>query len=642
LLLGRICRGETQKTSVRKFERNPLAIQKNEMAERASLNLLENVHLQPRGEKLMATTSTQTESATSKDHEATETTQDIIRREGTDTRQNTQSNSSSAIEEANAKSLEGAQPTQPIGKKPRWTVMVYIAADAVLANFGVESLKQLNEGASSPECREDPAQVVVAAQFSIDAPAGQSIPRYIFNQNSGGNLGRSLRERFDAPENMTEQEALTSFLDWVYNKQDICLHADNYALILWSHGPELFLQPPPGSPTGTSGSLYLTPVELRQAIEDGIPENKRGTLKVIGFDACSMSMYEMAYELSGLAGHDSHDYYMVASQEEVPDLSFPYSTLVQLIREYGETPQTLITKGVRSYVRTYQDYITNAITTMEPVTLSALRLNKCGQGSHLSWAINCLASSLLDSLTDPDLPDYLVTARAKSRDYAGGLYVDMVEFCTYLYQQLFPCTEDEEEVEARMRVSQTEGNASDKTGCDHSILKNALGHKKRISDACLAVLEALQVDVCGTSKRGAVLISCSSDTRSHGLSIYLPYLSDNQASLITQPVVKGTRDVPAKGFGDALNACASGYLMDQRQNLILDTEGYYDDLRLAKDTEWYEFIVQFWTYILISMNARDLDLRYSGVQSAINSIRKKQERKPMLSSDPYNGKVTCL
>src|SRR5580698_1231755 len=96
------------------------------------------------------------ERATSKDHEATETTQDIIRREGTDTRQNTQSNSSSAIEEANAKSLEGAQPTQPIGKKPRWTVMVYIAADAVLANFGVESLKQLNEGASSPECREDP------------------------------------------------------------------------------------------------------------------------------------------------------------------------------------------------------------------------------------------------------------------------------------------------------------------------------------------------------------------------------------------------------------------------------------------------------------------------------------------------------
>jgi len=551
---------------------------------------------------------------------------------------------------------EGPEAANPKATKTRWTIMVYIAADAVLANFGVESLKQLNEGASSPPCmcdqvhegasspacKCDEAEVVVAAQFSIDAPAGQSIPRYIFNEDSGGNLGRSLRERFDAPENMTEQEALASFLDWVYNKQKDCLEAENYALILWSHGPELFLQPPPGSPTGVSGSLYLTPIELRQAIEDGIPAEKRCTLKVIGFDACSMSMYEMAYELSSLAEHNTDDYYMVASQEEVPDLSFPYSTLVQLIRQYGKVPKTLITQAVRSYCRTYQDYIANAITTMQPVTLSALRLNLCGQGSDLFCAIRCLASSLLDSLNDPDLPDYLVTARAKSRDYAGGLYVDLVEFCAYLYQQLFPCTEDEKEIEARMKASHVNSDTSDKRDCNSFVLKSALGHKKKISNACLAVLQALRVEVCGTSIDGAVLINCSSDTRSHGLSIYFPYLSDYQASLIAQPTVKGTRDVPAKGFGDALNACASGYLMDQRQCLIMDTEGYYDDLRLAKDTEWYEFITQFWTRILISVNARDLDLRYSGVQSAINSIRKKRERKPMPSPDPCKGKLTGL
>jgi len=55
--------------------------------------------------------------------------------------------------------------------------------------------------------------VVVAAQFAIDAPGGQQIPRYIFDQNSGGSLGESLKEYFDAPDNLTEQEALAGFLE---------------------------------------------------------------------------------------------------------------------------------------------------------------------------------------------------------------------------------------------------------------------------------------------------------------------------------------------------------------------------------------------------------------------------------------------
>lgn len=528
--------------------------------------------------------------------------------------QQTQSNYSSSAQEPTSDSQQSQSPQLP-AKKTRWTVMVYIAADAVLANFGVESLKQLNFGASSPESDEDEASVVVAAQFSIDAPGGQSIPRYIFNRNSGGNLGRSLRGHLHAPQNMTEQEALSSFLQWVYIDENECCQADNYALILWSHGPELFLQPPPGSPTGSSGSLYLTPIQLREAIEVGIPEDKKKTLKVVGFDACSMSMFEMAYELKGNAE------YMVASQEEVPDLSFPYSSLVQLVRTFGADAELLLQRSVRSYVRTYQDYVTNQITAMQPVTLSALRLDKCTKNDLIFKAIERLAASLLDGLSDPDLPDYLVNARQVSRDYAGGLYVDLMEFCTYLYQQLFPSVEEEEEIEARAKTSSANSRVPTNPRCDDSLIENSLGHKKRIRDACLAVLAALYVNAHGTSD-GIVLINCSGDTRSHGLSIYFPYLSDYQAFLIGQPMVKGTRDVPAKGFGEALNVCASGYLLSRRQDLILDTESYYGNLLIAKDTRWYAFITHFWTRILIGMDSRNLDLRYSGIQSAINAIQK--------------------
>jgi hypothetical protein len=43
-----------------------------------------------------------------------------------------------------------------------------------------------------------------------------------------------------------------------------------------------------------------------------------------------MSMFEMAYEIKDLAK------LMIASQEEVPDASFPYYDLVQLFRRQGK------------------------------------------------------------------------------------------------------------------------------------------------------------------------------------------------------------------------------------------------------------------------------------------------------------------
>src|ERR1035437_307439 len=103
--------------------------------------------------------------------------------------------------------------------KTSWTIMLYIAADDTLANFAVESLKQLNKSARVPADPTDEANVVVAAQFSIDAPGGQSIPRYIFNESSGENLGSSLQEPLNAPPDISEQQALMSFLEWVYNNE---------------------------------------------------------------------------------------------------------------------------------------------------------------------------------------------------------------------------------------------------------------------------------------------------------------------------------------------------------------------------------------------------------------------------------------
>src|SRR4051812_43352616 len=53
-----------------------------------------------------------------------------------------------------------------------WTIMLYIEADGALANFAVESLKQLHESASAPSAQKDnEANVVVAAHFSFSGDA---------------------------------------------------------------------------------------------------------------------------------------------------------------------------------------------------------------------------------------------------------------------------------------------------------------------------------------------------------------------------------------------------------------------------------------------------------------------------------------
>src|ERR1700722_12373430 len=94
-----------------------------------------------------------------------------------------------------AANLGVAQNSAPSSSKKRWTILLDIAADGTLANFGIESLKQLKNSASTGGGAADPAQVMVAAQFSVDAPAGQKIPRYIFGPDTiGGGLSDCIAD----------------------------------------------------------------------------------------------------------------------------------------------------------------------------------------------------------------------------------------------------------------------------------------------------------------------------------------------------------------------------------------------------------------------------------------------------------------
>jgi len=327
-----------------------------------------------------------------------------------------------------AATVDGSQATAGSTPKKRWTILIDIGADGLLANFGVESLKQLKNSANATGGATDPATVMVAAQFSVDAPAGQKIPRYIFGPGKcPGSISNCIKGYLDAPRTMTEQQALIDFLQWAFQQDE--LEADYYALILWGHGPQLLMQAPP-APGHNSISLFLTPIDVRIALQVALAKampNGQHKFDLIAFDACSMSIFEAAYELQDYAQ------YMVASQEEVPDLSFPYDAIVPLFQQKGTDLEKLLRDGVYTYIQTYEDYIDDVVTSMKPATLSALRLFKCGD---LKDALRRLCCALYGAKARPSLPSLLVKARENTREFVSGLYVDLFDFTSALISSL--------------------------------------------------------------------------------------------------------------------------------------------------------------------------------------------------------------
>jgi len=316
-----------------------------------------------------------------------------------------------------------------------------------------------------------------------------------------------------------------------------------------------------------------------------------------------MSMIEMAYELKDVAK------FMVASQGDVPDLSFPYDSLVGLFnREHtkaldpfkGNHKETseFLQESVRRYALAYQDYICTPGTSMKKTTLSCVRLENLALTDQAKpeevnqditaavEAVKELAQALFDSRSERGLPDVLISARKAAIGFAGGLFVDLVTFSDQLLRAL----------KATAKVSG----------------KNF----EKLQTACEKIQKTIPVDYPSS----CVVANAAEDARCHGISIYFPYLTAADALEMQQPLAKtpdGGDTGGIKGLTGALNQIATTARFGVRQWLIEDTEDYYPQLKFAQATGWYKFIRNQWSRILAE-NEANLDFRYSAQQCAEN------------------------
>ena len=432
----------------------------------------------------------------------------------------------------------------------KWTLMVYISADDVLDNFAVESLKQLKRAAGD--------DIEVFAQFDPNVP-GKSPSQYVFDASKkmdpSINSNR-IRSRLGSDLDMADPTRLTNFI----KKATARCPADYYGLVLWGHGPELLFDDdvPPNTPSSTR--RYFTPETLRQALQDKDlfkGKQEKGRLDIIAIDACCMATVEVASALQGCAN------YLIASQDDLPDASFPYEQLLDKLRRLSQKGDVQrISKMVpKAYKEAFVDYIPTPANELRGITLSAVDLDAIGT---ITNPLTELSNSLLRASTDPTLSGKILEARRQSHAFEFGLFVDLFDFCEQL----------------------------DRTG--HG--------DYRLTGACKSMQAAIKKCVIEneSTASGKSIPGC------HGLSVYFPYGTNH-------PIEKAVLNIDGTKNG-------TNHPIKLRTERIAELEKDYGKLQIDGQSDWIQFIKLGWSVILAKEVPDELDTHYSALQCTKNLL----------------------
>src|SRR5262249_19548073 len=190
--------------------------------------------------------------------------------------------------------------------------------------------------------------------------------------------------------------------------------------------------------TGKKSQSFLTPTQLRKALADTKLAQDQGkayrrTFDVIGIDACNMINLEISCELK------DHADFLIASQEEVPDFSLPYD---MVINAFGDkvTDSEIITMCKEiplGYALAYRNFVLTKETKTESISLSSLSLQNVDKVTDPLARLVTALENAMNHEHHQAVRKAIVEARANSKGFVAGLYVDVCDFCEELRTQLF-------------------------------------------------------------------------------------------------------------------------------------------------------------------------------------------------------------
>lgn len=211
--------------------------------------------------------------------------------------------------------------------QPTWTILVYMDGDNDLEWYVPHDINELERGGGSGDGVEVLVQADRVEGYEDGDGDWTGTRRYRVVSDREEAIASEMLEDLGELD-MGDPQTLADFLEWGANQAP----ADHYALILWDHGTawEVAAPPPPGvASDDTSGSIIsIANGDLRGALEPHAAEH--GPLDLIGFDACSMASWEVAWDLREVASA------LVASSTSVGGDGFDYTRSLDWLRDHRD------------------------------------------------------------------------------------------------------------------------------------------------------------------------------------------------------------------------------------------------------------------------------------------------------------------
>jgi hypothetical protein len=327
-----------------------------------------------------------------------------------------------------------------------WTVLVWIAGDNDLDEFGLSDIAEMKKVGST-------ADVDIVVQF--DRMGNGKTARY--HVKKGTRLAADVVEMLGET-NTGDPAVAIDFFTWGMREYP----SDKVLAVIWNHGSgidetdvyaraasqglavERHAPPRRGvvprsqarriassrmrralfsttvdAALGSKAIAYddtsrdfLDNAELKRVLAEVVKQAGR-PIDVLGLDACLMNMVEVAYQLRGLVGH------IVASEEVEPGDGWPYDTVMEaLAAKPGASGLQVARTIVDRYLKSY--------TAADGVTDSALDVS---QVTALAQAVDTLAATAIGYLeSDADYAAFGKAVKTAQR-FQMRDFVDLGDLC---------------------------------------------------------------------------------------------------------------------------------------------------------------------------------------------------------------------
>jgi hypothetical protein len=352
-----------------------------------------------------------------------------------------------------------------------WTFLVYMQADNNLESFAEMNVSQMQRG-----IYVDSTKVNVLVQW--DQPDNNKTWRYKVVKGGKIDAGSLSIEMGINP-----GQELIDCATWVKNYYP----AKKYAWILWNHGSgiEDISRVSRGILYDDSQHTLLT----NQALMSSFTQIKTilgQPIDLLAMDACLMAMFEISYQLKGLAK------IIVASEQVEPGSGYAYDAILNPLTK---NPTAYDEKNLANLiVNTYGSY--NTAAKEHDFTASAFDMNYVDllKANIDTFILNVTACKKLDAL---HIKKAVVTARQKALSF---YYVDYIDLYTF-YQNM--------SIQVAMLRKQA------KTGSAYAVVLDTLA--KTILQGMTLITNSILINKVGTA-----------DAVAKGVSIY--YLDPSKSA----------------------------------------------------------------------------------------------------------------